>query len=160
MERPLTIAIYGTVNAGKSSIVNALMGRAVAVSSARGGETVIANAHRLAVSRHCAERVELLIVDTPGIAEVNGDVNVQRALAATTSADLVLFVLPADITEGEMQALIALRDRGKPVIVALNKMDQLRYAREDADACGPAWTSRSRYWVGEFGAHLCRTSPS
>jgi small GTP-binding protein len=124
MERPLKVAVYGAINAGKSSIINALSGRVVVAVSARGGETAAAHTHRVRASSQNRDRVELDIIDTPGIAEVNGDAKAKLAFAAALSADLVLFVLPADITNREMQSLTDLRDQGKPLIVALNKIDQ------------------------------------
>ena len=77
---------------------------------------------------------ELLITDTPGLLEVGvaGTDREQAARKLATEADLLLFVVDADLTQSEYSALAALRNIGKRFILVFNKMD--RYTAADCDA--------------------------
>lgn len=123
----LRIAVFGSIDTGKSSLINALVGKEVARVSAVGGTTTAASEHRLESHEyvvHSAD-LDLAVIDTPGIAEVGGAERAAAAVIAARSADLVVFVVAADMTNLEHASMEALRDLGKPVVVALNKVDQL-----------------------------------
>ncbi len=64
------------------------------------------------------------LIDTPGIDEVNGEDREALARAIAQQADLILFLVSGDITKVEYQALSALRDASKPIILVFNKIDQ------------------------------------
>ena len=130
--RPLDVAVYGIINAGKSSLINALAGRSSRPTGPIGGTTVdVASVEWRVVeaapgcsgneSGHDAVR----LIDTPGLEEVGDEARGPLATEAARSADLVLFVLAEDLTATARKALLALREVGKPIVVALNKMDLL-----------------------------------
>jgi small GTP-binding protein len=123
--RTLDVAVYGIINAGKSSLINALAGAQRRPTSPIGGTTteVAAEAWREVMAEVGPYAVRL--IDTPGIAEVADSAHAAIATEAARRADLVLFVLAEDLTATAQSALTTLRDAAKPMLVALNKMDLL-----------------------------------
>jgi GTPase SAR1 family protein len=67
-------------------------------------------------------RIEL--IDTPGIDEIDGEVRERLARQVAQQADLILFVIAGDITKVEFEALSALRQASKPILLVFNKVDQ------------------------------------
>ena len=65
------------------------------------------------------------LLDTPGLEEVGDRSRATLATETARRADLVLFVLSEDLTATARRALVALKEAGKPIVVALNKMDLL-----------------------------------
>src|SRR6185312_3606491 len=65
------------------------------------------------------------LLDTPGLEEVGDETRATLATEAARRADLVLFVLSEDLTATARRALVALNELGKPIVVALNKVDLL-----------------------------------
>ncbi|HEY7412342.1 MAG TPA: ribosome biogenesis GTPase Der [Vicinamibacteria bacterium] len=126
--RPLAVALVGRPNVGKSSLLNRLLGEDRAVVSPIPGTTRDAVDSLLEKGGH-----RYLFVDTAGIRrqrhlKENVDhVSVVQARHAIERADVVLLVL--DATEGvrEMDATIGgyVQEAGRPVVLALNKWDQV-----------------------------------
>jgi GTPase SAR1 family protein len=67
-------------------------------------------------------RVEL--VDTPGLDEIDGQARANLARQVGAGADLILFVIAGDMTQVERQALLELRQVGKPILLVFNKVDR------------------------------------
>jgi hypothetical protein len=127
----LQIVVFGTGSAGKTSLVNALMGRVVGETSPTLGTTTVGQTYRLQLKNMPQS---LLVTDTPGLLEV-GVAGTEREKAArqlATVADLILFVIDADLTQSEYQPLHALRQIGKRLILVFNKID--RYTEADRTA--------------------------
>ncbi|MEM9670487.1 MAG: DUF697 domain-containing protein [Pseudomonadota bacterium] len=123
----LRVVLYGAVNSGKSSLINAMAGKTVAKTSSHAGETVATSSHALdgAEYKMALEEFLLILVDTPGLVEAGGSERAKTAFDAVRAADLVLFVLASDATEAEHAAIMQVRDVSKPVLMALTKTDQL-----------------------------------
>lgn len=119
-----TISLYGRINSGKSSIVNALLRRDVMTVSPKGGETKGSSAHEITGERLTESDLGLHVIDVPGISEVDSNAHSQDAFKSAYKADLVVFVIESDMTAVEFDALLKLHQAGKPIIVALNKIDQ------------------------------------
>jgi small GTP-binding protein len=133
------IAVFGMVGRGKSSLLNALLGQEVFETGAVHGVTQTiqtaqwsAKTEALAGSDQNLWRVSLPgvgnsqveLIDTPGIDEVNGETREALAQQLAKQADLILFVIAGDMTRVEYEALSALRQASKPILLVLNKMDQ------------------------------------
>jgi tRNA modification GTPase len=96
LTRPWRVVLAGSVNAGKSSLVNALAGHARAIVSAEPGTT-----RDLLETRVVLEGWELDLIDAAGMREENGGAaataveraGIARAVAAREGADLVLHVV-------------------------------------------------------------------
>lgn len=116
-EQTLEIVAFGTVSSGKSSLLNALAGREVFATDAKGGTTVARNE----VPWTGLEKVTL--VDTPGLGEIDGAEHVSISAAAARDADLVLLVVDGPLRESEFALLQKLGEMEKRVLVCLNKAD-------------------------------------
>ena len=127
---PLDVVVYGIINAGKSSLINALTdGNARAVGPI-GGTTDSVVAVDWHWSRTLAvggEDQPVRLIDTPGLEEVDQAGQTRGALAteAAEAADLILFVLAEDLTATARAALVTLHRTGKPLVVIVNKVDLL-----------------------------------
>jgi GTP-binding protein Era len=119
----------GRPNAGKSTLVNAIVGEKVAIVSDKPQTT---RRRILGVARRTG--LEIALVDTPGIHRPRYRMNAAMVRDATDSladVDLVLFVV--DATEppgaGEDFILAEISRAGTPAVAALNKIDLVRKER-------------------------------
>ena len=158
------LVIVGEFNAGKSALINALLGRELLVE---GVTPTTAKIHVLtwgetddhavidSISEKLTAPVEILrqlsLVDTPGTNALD------RTHETLTSnyvprADLVLFVTSADrpFSESERVFLEQIREWGKKVVVAVNKIDILKT---------PGDVSEVLNWVRSNGMQLLGATP-
>ena len=114
------IAVYGRVSVGKSALLNALLGESRFSTSPLHGET-----RQVAMGswREYSDG-NVMLIDTPGINEVDGEAREQLAAEVAQKADIVLFVVDGDITGTELEALRSLKHFNMPVILVLNKADR------------------------------------
>ena len=141
----IQIAAFGMVGKGKSSLLNAIVGKDLFVTGPLHGvtqeinkgnwqfrEDEVANSH-LKIQKLVQEtdNVQIELIDTPGIDEINGEAREELAQELAQNVDLILFVIAGDITRVEYQALCRLREVGKPMILVFNKIDQ--YPQADRD---------------------------
>ena len=116
------VVVFGTGSAGKTSAVNALVGRMAGQVGAPMGTTEVGETYTLKLKG--IDR-ELAITDTPGILEagVAGTYREELARQLAARADLILFVLDGDLRKSEYEPLRALAEIGKRSIVVFNKVD-------------------------------------
>ena len=120
------VAVVGRPNAGKSTLVNALVGEKVSIVTARPQTT----RHRIIGIRSRPDS-QVVFVDTPGLhANARKLINRTMNRAATSSladADLVLFVIEAGgWRAGDEHVLRRLAKASEPVILVVNKADLVR----------------------------------
>ncbi len=118
----LQVVVFGTGSAGKTSMVNAMIGRMVGRVDAPMGSTEVGETYSLKLKG--LER-EIVITDTPGILEagVAGTQREQLARQLATEADLLLFVVDNDLRRSEYEPLRTLAEIGKRSLIVLNKTD-------------------------------------
>jgi len=122
------VAVIGAPNAGKSTLVNALVGQKVAIVSPK-AQTTRARLMGIAIE----DSAQILLVDTPGIFEPRRRLDRAMVAAAWTGAqdaDLILFVIDADAgVNAEVNRIAsALGERQHPLFLALNKIDLVNKA--------------------------------
>ena len=120
------VAVIGAPNAGKSTLVNALVGQKVAIVSAK-AQTTRARLMGIAIEGPA----QILLVDTPGIFEPKRRLDRAMVAAAWTGAqdaDLILLVIDAAAgVNAEVERILAsLGDRKQPLFIALNKVDLVK----------------------------------
>ena len=121
---PLTVAIVGRPNVGKSTLFNRMAGKRLAIVHDTSGVTR---------DRQEAEvefgRLSLRLIDTAGFEKSEPGTLAARMTeqtqAAIADADVVLFVIDGrdGVTTGDEIIAAALRKSGKPVILAANKCE-------------------------------------
>jgi GTP-binding protein EngB required for normal cell division/uncharacterized protein (DUF697 family) len=110
------IAVYGEISSGKSSLVQALVPEVELETDPRGGTTT--EIRHYSWQAPSGDRV--MIADLPGF-------NLEdhtAALEETRRSHLVIFLCDGDLTSSQMRQLIELQKLDKPVLLALNKVDQ------------------------------------
>jgi small GTP-binding protein len=120
------IVIFGEIDVGKSALINALVGQRVAEVDVRGGWTKDVWRASWNGSDYVVpgfEHSEVVLVDTPGINEVDGAARAGIAHTAAGRADLILFVTDSDLNHTEYLALRGLHELQKPLLLVLNKAD-------------------------------------
>jgi len=117
------VAVIGAPNAGKSTLMNGLVGQKVAIVSPKAQTT---RARMMGIAIHDSSQV--VLVDTPGIFEPRR--RLDRAMVAAAwggagDADLILLVIDsADGLNREVDRIVSgLEQREHPLWIALNKVD-------------------------------------
>jgi len=121
-----TVAVVGAPNAGKSTLVNALVGQKVAIVTAK-AQTTRTRLMGIAI----ADETQILLLDTPGIFEPRRRLDramVAAAWGSAQDADLIALVIDSasGISRGVGELLDRLRERREPKILILNKVDLVR----------------------------------
>lgn len=117
------VAVVGAPNAGKSSLVNALVGQKVAIVSPK-VQTTRTRLMGLAIEGE----TQILLVDTPGIFQPKRRLDramVHAAWEGTAGADIVLLVIDGKraISEETNAILEVLANRPEPKMLAITKTD-------------------------------------
>jgi small GTP-binding protein len=119
-ETVIRVATFGLVSRGKSAVVNALVGHKVLQTGPLHGVTRWPRSIRWTPP---TGKVQIELIDTPGLDEIEGEARANMAREVASGADLILFIVAGDITRTEYQALCELRDAQKPMILVFNKID-------------------------------------
>jgi len=117
------VAIAGTPNAGKSTLLNRMLGQKISITSKKPQTTrnrILGVLHR--------PGVQIVFFDTPGVFEAKDTLNVRivdAALAAVGDADLILVVIDVAQSNPNAERFLVkqLRSQTRPVVLALNKID-------------------------------------
>ena len=119
------VSILGRPNAGKSTLLNALVGQKVAIVADKPQTTRTAIQGVLTTPA-----AQVVFVDTPGIHKSDSAINkrmMDAVRASLEERDLFIYVVDATKTfsQGDEKALSILREGAPPVIIVLNKIDAL-----------------------------------
>lgn len=119
------VSLVGRPNAGKSTLMNKLIGEKIAITSQKPQTT-----RNKIVSILNTQNAQIIFWDTPGIHKAQhklGDYMVKTALETLDEVDVVLFVVDAMQKRGAGEEYIykILRDIKHPVILVINKIDKL-----------------------------------
>ncbi len=124
------VVVFGTGSAGKTSLVNALIGEIVGEVNPIMGTTTQGETYSLKLK---GVGREILIIDTPGILEagIAGTERAEIAKRLATEADLLVFTVDNDLRQSEYEPLKALAEIGKRSLLVFNKSDL--YTDEDRE---------------------------
>ncbi|HFE39574.1 MAG TPA: DUF697 domain-containing protein [Gammaproteobacteria bacterium] len=114
------IAAVGRVSVGKSSLLNALLGKKQFSVSPLHGETKCINMS----DWDQANSGGVFLIDTPGLNEVDGESREQMTHDLVARCDLILFVIDSDLTHSEKEALMAISQQNRPILLVINKSDR------------------------------------
>lgn len=122
----VAIAFLGRRNAGKSSLLNALVGYDLAIVSEQAGTTTdpVNKAVEINPLGPC------LVIDTAGIDDFGelGQKRIEKTQAVINDCDVGLIIIgDGQWTDYEEEILTVLQAKEKPVIVVLNQMDRFDY---------------------------------
>lgn len=120
------VAVFGEISAGKSSLVRALAPRADVDVDVLGGTTGQVGHYRGQLDTR-----ELTLADVPGMQEVGARQREQIARDEALRAHAVIYVSNGDLTRAQDQELRWLRGYGKPLLLALNKIDLFDAGQRD-----------------------------
>lgn len=119
----LHIGIFGRVNSGKSSLINAITGQDLALVSAQAGTT----------TDPVYKAMELLplgpvtLIDTPGLDDLSelGSLRIKKTQQVLNKCDLALLVIDCreDITFDDKELLEKFNDKEIPYLIVYNKID-------------------------------------
>ena len=117
------VAIVGAPNAGKSTLLNRMLGEKISITSKKPQTTrnrILGVVHR--------PGAQIVFIDTPGIFAAKDTLNlriVDTALSALGDSDIILFVLDAANPDPASEYFLVkrLQKQKGPVVVALNKID-------------------------------------
>ena len=120
------VAIVGAPNAGKSTLLNRMLGEKISITSKKPQTTrnrILGVVHR--------PDAQIVFIDTPGIFKAKDTLNlriVDTALAVIGDADMILFVLDAANPDPTSEYFLVkrLQKQERPVILALNKIDLIK----------------------------------
>jgi GTP-binding protein Era len=120
------VAVIGAPNAGKSTLVNALVGQKVAIVSPK-AQTTRSRLMGIAI----ADSTQILLVDTPGIFQPKRRLDRAMVSAAWTGAqdaDLILLVIDSvtGVTAEVVRIVDSLDERQHPLFLILNKIDLIK----------------------------------
>ena len=126
-----TVAIIGKPNVGKSTLLNALVGQKISITSRKAQTT----RHRI-TGIHNAKQTQFIFVDTPGFQTahanaLNRSLN-KTVLGAVGDVDLVLFVVNAGSFADADAKVLNLLSKNIPCILIANKLDKVNQRHEIA----------------------------
>jgi GTP-binding protein Era len=146
------VALVGRPNAGKSTLLNRLIGQKIAITS-RVAQTT---RYRIkGILQH--PQGQAVLLDTPGFSKAQDALThylVEQAKAGLSEADALLWVVDATLAPGTGDAWMAtqLSALNKPVILALNKADRLAakpaVLQQHTDAYSALLAAPPVLWVG------------
>lgn len=153
----IKIVVFGTGSSGKTSTINALLGKQVGTVGAAMGSTATSALYRWELPG-ISDPIEIL--DSPGILEA-GAAGAERegeAQVQALSADLLIFVVDGDLRQSEYEPLMALAELGKRSLLVLNKSD--RYTELEQNQLLAQLRERVRYTIAFEDVILAAARPT
>lgn len=121
------VSIVGRPNVGKSTLLNALIGQKIAITSSTAQTT-----RNIIEGIYHDEDLQIIFVDTPGIHKPKnklGQVLNKQAYYSIFDVDVILFLTDVSqpLGSGDKFILEKLKETNIPVILGLNKIDKIPY---------------------------------
>ena len=121
------VGIIGRPNVGKSTLINSIIGRKVAITSNKPQTT-----RNIIQGIYNEDKVQIVFVDTPGIHKPQnklGKTLNKQAYYSIDDTDIILFLVDAyeGLGKGDIYILDRLKSLDKPVILIINKIDKITH---------------------------------
>ncbi|MEM6780468.1 MAG: GTPase Era [Pseudomonadota bacterium] len=120
-------AVIGAPNAGKSTLINEMVGTKVSIVSPK-----VQTTRTRVLGIVMQDEAQIVLVDTPGIFEPDKRKTMERAMVAAaldglSDADVILFLVDAHAYKRQdlSQILERLKAQNRPVALVLNKVDKI-----------------------------------
>ena len=118
------VSIVGRPNVGKSTLINKLINKKIAITSDKAGTT-----RNIIYGVYNEEDAQIVFIDTPGIGKSADklEAHLNKKAFASLENDLVLFLIdtPSGFGKGDQKILDKLKQDNKKVILVLNKIDKM-----------------------------------
>lgn len=146
------VGIIGRPNVGKSTLMNALVGQKIAITS-----PVAQTTRNRLQGILTTPKAQLIFVDTPGIHKPHhqlGQVLVHNAKIAIQSVDVLLFVVDGSVPLGKGDRYIGelLQQTKTPIILGLNKVDQQPEDSASVEQNYIQWATEHQWAISKFSA--------
>src|SRR5574344_146378 len=120
------VGLVGRPNVGKSTLINSIVGRKVAIISDKPQTT-----RNLIQGIYNDDDSQIVIMDTPGIHKPNHKLGTylnKEAYFSINDVDIILMLVPADeeLGGGDRFIIDKLKEVNKPVILDINKIDKIK----------------------------------
>ena len=120
------VSIVGRPNVGKSTLLNSLLERKIAITSNVSGTT-----RNIIQGIYNDDEAQIVFIDTPGIHKPQNKLGTylnQKAYMMTEDVDLLLFLVDVEkgFGKGDQFILERLKQENKPVFLILNKVDRIK----------------------------------
>lgn len=120
------VGIIGRPNVGKSTLLNSIIGKKVAITTSKPQTT-----RNIIQGIYNEDDVQIVFVDTPGIHKPNdklGQTLNKQAYYSMEDTDIILWIVDAKEPYGKGDEFVVekLKNVNKPVILVLNKIDKLK----------------------------------
>lgn len=119
------VALIGRPNVGKSTLVNSIVGKKVAITTSKPQTT-----RNIIEGIYNEPDTQIVLMDTPGIHKPNhklGNYLNKQAYYGINDVDIILFLVDGsqELGGGDKFVIEKLKDVNKPVILVINKIDKL-----------------------------------
>ncbi len=119
------VGIVGRPNVGKSTLINSIVGKKVAITTSKPQTT-----RNIIQGIYNDEDTQIVFVDTPGIHKPNnklGETLNRQAYYSMEDTDIILFLIDAkeEYGKGDMFVIDKLKTIDKPVFLVINKVDKI-----------------------------------
>lgn len=121
------VGLIGRPNVGKSTLINCIIGRKIAITSAKPQTT-----RNIIQGIYNEDKYQIVFVDTPGIHKPKsklGKTLNKQAYYSIDDVDILLFVVDSyeGIGKGDIYILDKLKECNKPVFLIINKIDKINH---------------------------------
>lgn len=121
------VSIIGRPNVGKSTLLNAIIGKKIAITSDTAQTT-----RNMIQGIYNDKDLQIVFVDTPGIHKPKhklGTMLNEQAYFSMNDVDVILFLVSANekFGNGDKFVLDKLKEVNKPIILVINKIDKIKY---------------------------------